>query len=140
MTQKDSRQEEEIREVLVNAIEVELAALKAAVRFWKEWMEQTSEYVKATSETLKTIRSADKDTSQVLLEVVDKGRESIRTMTELPRNAAAHFIHELDSLQEKKKKTGAKKATRKKKKTKSKKTTPAAKAKRVTQRRARVKN
>jgi hypothetical protein len=143
MVQKDSRQTDEVREVLINAIEVELVTLKAAVSFWTEWIERTSEYVKTATESLSTIRSADKDAGQVLLEVVDASRESVRAMTELPRNAAVSFIQELDEL-EQKKKAGAKKAGRKKgarkKATTTRKTAAKAKAKkRPAQRRARVK-
>jgi hypothetical protein len=148
MVQKDSRQTDEVREVLINAIEVELVTLKAAVSFWTEWIERTSEYVKTATESLSTIRSADKDAGQVLLEVVDASRESVRAMTELPRNAAVSFIQELDELEQKKKagakKAGAKKAGAKKgarkKATTTRKTAAKAKAKkRPAQRRARVK-
>ncbi len=95
--------EEQIREVLINAVEVQLAALKAGASFWKEWMERTSAFVKTATKTLSAIRSQDKDAGQLLLEVVDQGRESMRTMTELPRNAAARFIQELDELERKRK-------------------------------------
>jgi hypothetical protein len=95
--------EEQIREVLINAVEVQLAALKAGASFWKEWMERTSAFVKTATKTLSAIRSQDKDAGQLLLEVVDQGRESMRTMTELPRNAATRFIEELDELERKRK-------------------------------------
>ena len=96
MAQPEPNRQAEIREVLINAVEVQLAALKAAVGFWGEWMERTSAFVKTASKSLSTIRSADKDAGQVLLEVVDAGRESMRTMTDLPKKAAERFIDELD--------------------------------------------
>ena len=74
MAQPEPDRQAEIREVLINAVEVQLAALKAAVSFWGEWMERTSAFVKTASKSLSTIRSADKDAGQVLLEVVDAGR------------------------------------------------------------------
>ena len=111
MAQPEPDRQAEIREVLINAVEVQLAALKAAVSFWGEWMERTSAFVKTASKSLSTIRSADKDAGQVLLEVVDAGRESMRTMTELPKKAAERFVDELDKI-EKTRKAGASKAPR----------------------------
>ena len=103
MDDTDSSRSEETREVLINALEVQLAAMSAAVGFWREWMERTSEFVKTTSKTLTTIREANKDANQVLMEVVDASREGMRVMTELPRNAAERFIKELDEIEKKKK-------------------------------------
>jgi hypothetical protein len=102
MTQKDSRDLVGIREVLINAVEVELAALRTSVYFWRQWIAQTSEHIRSTAMCLSTIRSKDRDASQVLLELVDSSRERMRTLTELPRNAAVQFIRELDVLEEKK--------------------------------------
>jgi hypothetical protein len=103
MADPQPNREEQIREVLMNAVEVQLAALKAGASFWKEWMERTSAFVKTATKTLSTIRSQDKDAGHLLLEIVDQARESMRTMTELPRNAAARFIEELDELERKRK-------------------------------------
>jgi len=111
MAQPEPDRQAEIREVLINAVEVQLAALKAAVSFWGEWMERTSAFVKTASKSLSTVRSADKDAGQVLLEVVDAGRESMRTMTELPKKAAERFIDELDKI-EKTRKAGTSRAPR----------------------------
>jgi len=101
MAQSNAKQYDEIREVLINAVEVELAAARAAVSFMREWAEQTSQYVKTASKSLSTIRSENKDASQVLLEVVDASRETLRTMTELPRKAAERFVRELDAVEQK---------------------------------------
>lgn len=101
MPQTQPDREEQIREVLINAVEVQLAALKASGSFWREWLEQTSAFVKTATATLGAIRSQEKSADQLLLETVDAGRETIRTMTELPRKAASRFIHELDQIEQK---------------------------------------
>jgi len=101
MAQSVSSRTDDVREVLINAVEVELAALKAAVSFWKQWIEHTSKYVKTTSKTLSTIRTTNKDIKEVLLEVVDAGRETMRLMTELPRKSAEGFLRELDAFDQK---------------------------------------
>jgi len=106
MADPEPNRQEEIREVLVNAVEVQLAALKAGVGFWREWVERTSAFVKSATQTLGAIRSQDKNAKQLLLEMVDQSRESMRAMTELPRNAAARFIRELDEMEKKRKHGG----------------------------------
>lgn len=98
-----SDRDQEVREVLIDAVEVQLAALKAAVSFWVEWVERTSSFVTTATKSLDAMRSADKDAKEALLEVIDVGRESLRTMTELPRNAASRFIDELEQISAKRK-------------------------------------
>jgi hypothetical protein len=99
MAQTESSRIDDVREVLINAVEVELAALNAAVSFWRQWVNHTSDYVTATTRSLGSIRSADKDVNQVLLEMVDASRQTARTMTELPRKAAEDFLRELEAVQ-----------------------------------------
>ena len=108
--------EEELRALLTDAIEVQLAALKAGIGFWSEWIEETSNFVQSASKTLTEINSAE-EPKEVLLELVDAGRASIRSMTELPRHTATRFIEALDEFEakkkEKKKTPAAKKAAKK---------------------------
>jgi hypothetical protein len=101
MAETQASREEQIRDVLINAVEVQLAALKAGGSFWREWLEQTSAFVKTATATLGAIRNQEKSANQLLLETVDAGRETMRTMTELPRKAATRFIHELDEIEQK---------------------------------------
>jgi hypothetical protein len=96
MTQTPDR-ENDVRTVLIEAVEVQLAALKAAMTFWGEWIERTSAFVKTATRDLDAARSAKK-TDQVLLELVDAGREGMRTLTELPRHAAEQFVRDLDEI------------------------------------------
>jgi hypothetical protein len=98
MDRPESDRNAEVREVLIDAVEVQLAAIKAAVSFWAEWAERTSGFVSTAARSLDAIRSSDKDARDVLLEVIDVGRESMRTMTELPRHAATRFIDELEVI------------------------------------------
>lgn len=95
--------EEDLRRLLTDAIEVQLAALKAGISFWSEWIEQTSGFVQTATKSLATINSEDQKTKDVLLELVDAGRASVRSMTEIPRHTATRFIEELDRLAQEKK-------------------------------------
>jgi hypothetical protein len=90
--------EEDLRRLLTDAIEVQLAALKAGISFWTEWIEQTSEFVQSATKTLSAINTEDPP-KDVLLELVDAGRASMRAITEIPRHTAARFIEELDKLE-----------------------------------------
>jgi len=105
MAQSKSNKSEDVREVLINAIEVELAVLKAAVSFWRQWIEHTSKYVKTAGMNLSSIRSSNKDINQVLLEAVDSSRETARLMTELPKKAAEDFLRQLDAIERQKAKS-----------------------------------
>ena len=102
MTATDQSREADLRRLLTDAIEVQLAALKAGMSFWGEWIEQTSVFVQSASRSLSNINAEDQQTKDVLLELVDAGRASVRSMTEIPRHTATRFIEELDKLAEQK--------------------------------------
>jgi hypothetical protein len=102
MADDTQTREDDLRQLLTDAIEVQLAALKAAITFWSEWIEQTSAYVQSATKSLSTITAEDQQAKDVLLELVDAGRASVRSMTEIPRHTASRFIEELDRLDEQK--------------------------------------
>jgi hypothetical protein len=102
MAETEPNREEELRRLLTDAIEVQLAALKAGISFWGEWIEQTSTFVTSATKTLSSI-NAEEPTKDVLLELVDAGRASARALTEIPRHTAVRFLEELDRAEEKKK-------------------------------------
>ncbi len=91
--------EEDLRQLLTDAIEVQLAALSAGVGFWTDWITQTSEFINSATKTLASINAPDHQTKDSILELVDAGRASLRAMTEIPRNTATRFIEELDKRQ-----------------------------------------
>lgn len=99
--------EEDLRQLLTDAIEVQLAALKAGISFWSEWIDQTSSFVDSATKTLAAIGSQDQKGKDTLLELFDASRASLRSLTEIPRNTAARFIEELDKLEAEKKASGA---------------------------------
>jgi hypothetical protein len=99
-TDQDPTRQEDLRRLLTDAIEVQLAALKAGISFWSEWIEQTGEFVNTATKALASINSEDQQAKDVLLELVDAGRASARSMTEIPRHSAVRFIEELDRLKE----------------------------------------
>jgi len=126
MPENGPTREQDLRRLLTDAIEVQLAALKAGVSFWSEWVEHTSAFVQSASKSLATINSEDQQAKDVLLELVDAGRASIRSMTEIPRHTATRFIEELDKLEKKKAEAETRKAAGRSAKAGAR--TPAAKA------------
>ena len=115
MTDTAQTREDDLRQLLTDAIEVQLAALKAGITFWTEWIEQTSAFVQSATTTLSTINDSEHHTKDSILELVDAGRASLRSMTEIPRHTATKFIEELDKLAAES--STAKTATRRRSKT-----------------------
>lgn len=113
MAETEQSREEALRRLLTDAVEVQLAALKAGISFWSEWIEQTSAFVQSATKSLSAINAEDQQTKDVLLELVDSGRASLRSMTEIPRHTATRFIEELDRLEKKKEEKAAKPAATK---------------------------
>ncbi len=109
MPDDPSTREEDLRRLLTDAIEVQLAALRAGIGFWSEWIEKTSAFVQSATKTLADINSDD-NAKDVLLELVDAGRASVRAMTEIPRHTAKRFLEELDKAEKKTAKADAAKA------------------------------
>ncbi|MGH6693209.1 MAG: hypothetical protein ACREF4_21280 [Gammaproteobacteria bacterium] len=88
---------------------MQLAALRAGISFWGEWIEQTSAFVQSATKSLSTINAEDQSARDVLLELVDAGRASVRSMTEIPRHTATRFLEELDKLEQQKEEAARKK-------------------------------
>jgi hypothetical protein len=101
MADEELSREEDLRRLLTDAIEVQLAALRAGISFWSEWIEQTSTFVQSATESLSSIKAEKQQAKDVLLELVDAGRASVRSMTEIPRHTATRFIEELDRFEKK---------------------------------------
>ena len=112
MAEPEMNRDEELRRLLTDAIEVQLAALKAGIGFWTELIEQTSAFVSSATKTLSSINS-EQQTRDILLELVDAGRASARALTDIPRHTATRFIEELDRLEDKKQKALASSARKK---------------------------
>jgi hypothetical protein len=98
MPDTEPTREDDLRALLTDAIEVQLAALKAGISFWTEWIEHTSTFVNSATKTLTSINTDDPKSKDVVLELLDAGRASVRALTEIPRNTATHFIEELDKF------------------------------------------
>ncbi len=112
MPDTEPTRDEDLRLLLTDAIEVQLAALKAGISFWTEWIEHTTTFVQSATKTLTSINTDDPKSRDVVLELLDAGRASVRSLTEIPRHTASHFIEELDKFAaQKARRTSAKRSS-----------------------------
>lgn len=97
-TEPSSKQSEQLREILVEVAQTQLAAVSAAVRFWAGWAEAADKYTRSISEELARVDAEATDTGDLVGRLSDLTREYLRNMTELPRLAANHFDGELEKI------------------------------------------
>jgi hypothetical protein len=99
MAENTSSRNDAIQELLVEAVEVQLAAFNASISFWTDWVQEASRFSEQTMQRLNELRSEPAGEGRLLLEISDLTRENLRTMTHLPRRAAENFLRELDGLE-----------------------------------------
>lgn len=92
------KQTEQLREVLVEAAQTQLAAITAAVRFWAGWTQSAEKYAQALSDELARINEEGKQTGDLVGRLSDLTREYLRNLTELPNAAVKHFNSELEKV------------------------------------------
>ncbi|MDH3522186.1 MAG: hypothetical protein OES32_01240 [Acidobacteriota bacterium] len=95
MAQKKSTSDADVQNVLMDVVEVQLAAFRAGIDFWSAWVEQASKFSEDAGSRLGEIRRNPSDANRLLMEIGEASRVSLRAMTDLPRQAAERFIEEL---------------------------------------------
>lgn len=105
MTTNKSTRQSDAEDLLMEAIEVQLAALRAGIEFWSTWVEQSTKFSEEAIKRLTEIKANPAESSRLLLEITDSSRESLRAMTRLPRITAESFIRELDHFAQARKST-----------------------------------
>jgi hypothetical protein len=106
MAQRKRTAESDLRDILIDTAEVQLATINAGIEFWGAWLEQATEFSRIAGEGLDAIRENPDDSADVLGTMVDTSRENIRALSDLPRRAAERFIRDLDQAKSKRKKKG----------------------------------
>lgn len=99
MPKKDSTPDTEIQELLIEALEIQLAAFKSGIEFWTAWAEQATKFSEDAVRRLAELKSDSPGSSQIILEATDISREALRAMTSLPRRTAESFIEQLDEME-----------------------------------------
>ena len=114
MAAKKRTRDEDIQAILMNAVEVQLAAFQAGIGFWSEWVEQARKFSEETIRLMVEIQSDPSKTSRLLLEMTDVSRASLRALSDLPRHTAETFVDALDEFEKARKKPVSKRRPRKK--------------------------
>jgi hypothetical protein len=99
MTAEPQSRTEDVQEILLNAIEVQLAAFTAGIGFWSVWVEQARKFSEETIRLMGEMQAQPSETSRILLELTDVSRASLRAMADMPRTTAEGFIEALDSFE-----------------------------------------
>ena len=80
MTTNKSTRQSDAEDLLMEAIEVQLAALRAGIEFWSTWVEQSTKFSEEAIKRLTEIKANPAESSRLLLEITDSSRESLRAM------------------------------------------------------------
>ena len=101
-----------IENILMDTVEIQLATFNAGIKFWSQWVVQTTQLSKTLEKKLDTFKKKPNKPADVLVEITETSREYLRKMSGLPKDVARKFINEVGRLQKKrhpvKKKTSAK--------------------------------
>ena len=100
MAAKRQSRTEDVQTILMNAVEVQLAAFTAGIGFWSAWVDQARKFSEETIRLMGEMQRRPTETNRLLLVMTDVSRASLRALTELPRSTAASFIDALDESQQ----------------------------------------
>lgn len=99
MTEENTTRDSEIQALLLEAVEVQLAAVKAGINFWTEWVNEATRFSEEAIRRLSELQAEPTENGRILLELTDISRASLRSFNQLPRHAAESFIRELDNFE-----------------------------------------
>lgn len=103
-------QNTQIRDVMVEAAQIQLASLTATVKFWSSWAEATSKFSQSISQELSQIADRVTVSNDDLVRFADLNREYLRALSELPNTVATQFNADLEKFRPKGPRTRAAKA------------------------------
>jgi hypothetical protein len=98
--------EADIRDLMIDAAEVQLAATKAGIAFWSSWLGEAGRFSQATEACVRSLRANESD-AQAALDLATAGQAYLRAMMGLPEQAARVFSDELASFANRRGATGA---------------------------------
>ena len=82
---------DDIRQIMLETAKVQFAALNAGIVFWSQWVESASKAAKGISDQLLLTGKEGSDADKILSKITDLTREYLRKTTELPNAAVARF-------------------------------------------------
>jgi hypothetical protein len=96
-TRASAKQADQLRGVLVEAAQTQLAAVTAAIKFWAGWAESAEKYTRAISDELAKLDDAGEG-ADLVGRLSDLTREYLRNMTQLPSVAVKEFNSQLETI------------------------------------------
>lgn len=85
----------DIRDLVLEATRIQLAAINAGIAFWSGWIEHASKFVHSANLELQSVEAGSAGFEDVAAKLTDSSREFLRKTTELPQVAVSTFQSEL---------------------------------------------
>jgi hypothetical protein len=82
---------DDVRQVIIEAANVQVAALNAGIVFWSAWVDGASKFAQSISTELLELAKTPGKTDDAIGRFTDLTREYLRKMSELPNTAVARF-------------------------------------------------
>lgn len=98
---------ENIEDILIEGVQVQIAATKAGIAFWKGWIKNASEFTDEVDKEIMKVHKSKKKGIKERIKVAqfsDAAKKLLRKTTELPNVAATEFNNELGKRMKKKSK------------------------------------
>ncbi len=83
---------------MIEVARTELAAVTAALKFWRGWVESADRYTQKISAELAGISEGTDDVQKFAGRLTDFSREYFREMMSLPTVAVNHFASEVEKI------------------------------------------
>ena len=99
----DTNKNQEVRQLMIEAAKVQVAALNAGITFWSSWVESASKFAKSLNSELINLGKDTVQSDEAIGKLTDLSREYLRKMTELPGAAVGQFDAEVGKAIEPKK-------------------------------------
>jgi len=93
-----SNRSDELRAIVVECVQIQLASLNAGIEFWRGWVDRASEFAQSAARDLKHLTDSKTDLNLVVGRLTDTTRSYLRRITELPDVTAAKFNQELKNV------------------------------------------
>jgi hypothetical protein len=91
-------QSEEIQNIVVEVARIQLAALRAALKFWGGWVESADKYAEKIGAELEKVSQGGVVSKNVVGQLTDFSREYLREITTLPNLALENLTSEVDKI------------------------------------------
>jgi hypothetical protein len=100
-TKKNDDQNKQVRDVMVEAAQIQLASTTSAVKFWASWAEATGKFTEDVSQELARIADEGTTSDDILVRFADLNRRYLRELSELPQAVASQFSSDLEKFKKK---------------------------------------